>query len=177
MGAHLIGLGGMAVCALSVAILLSGLVIDDGQVCHGVAPTDATNYTSIVLLFIFIAFYGQGPGPVSWLLPPELFTSTTRPKAMSIANTTNWLCNFTVALAFDPLRKGMCGWVFLIFVVFLVTCVIFLSIKLPNIEGKSTTEIVELFKDKDKSNKDVDKNGDEEIPIVSPTNSRDPAKA
>merc|ERR1712226_1261263 len=173
---HLIGLGGAAVCVLLVGILLSGLVVDDGQVCHGVAPTEATNYTSIVLIFIFIAFYGLGPGPVPWLITPELFTSSPRPKAMSIANTTNWLCSFTVALAFEPLRKHMCGWVFLIFFALSAIFIIYLSIKLPNIEGKSTTGIVELFKDEKKSKKDGDKNEDETTPIVRATSDRDSGK-
>ena len=166
---HLVGLGGMAACALVVGVLLSGLEVDSGQVCHGVAPTDGTNYVSIVLIFVFVAFFSIGPGAIPWLIAPELFTSSPRPKAMSIANTTNWLCNFTIALGFDPLRKALCGWVFLIFFALLVIFIIYLTLRLPNVEGKSASEIVQLFKDKP--------TGEEDVPIISPTNSREPTKA
>jgi len=161
---HLMGLTGMAFCTLIVGVLLSGLSVDDGQICHGFTPTEASNYISIGLIFIFLAFFSIGPGAIPWLIAPELFTSSPRPKAMSIANTTNWLCNFTVALAFDPLRKALCGWVFLIFFAWLVIFIIYLSIRLPNVEGKSTSEIVQMFKDKEKSYGDV--YGEETIPIA-----------
>ena len=144
---HLIGLSGMAVCSLVIGVLLSGLVIDDDQTCHGVDPTDAEKYVAIALIIVFVAFFSIGPGAIPWLITPELFTSSPRPKAMAIANTINWLCNFAIALGFDPIRKALCGWVFMIFFVLLALFIFYLYFRLPNVEGKTVSEIVQLFVD------------------------------
>ena len=144
---EIIGLSGMAVCAFIVGILLSGLEIEDDQICRGVTPTDGGNYASIVFIFLFVAFFSIGPGAIPWLVSPELFTSSPRPKALAIANTINWLCNFIIALAFDPLRRALCGWVFLIFCLLLLLFTLYFLKRLPNIEGKSVHEIVQLFMD------------------------------
>ncbi|XP_063713720.1 solute carrier family 2, facilitated glucose transporter member 1-like isoform X2 [Symsagittifera roscoffensis] len=165
---HLVGLGGMAVCALLIGIFLSGLVIDN-QTCHGLTPTKTTNDIAIVLIFVYVGFFSIGPGAIPWLIAPELFTSSPRPKAMAIANTTNWLCNFMIALAFDPIRQELCGWVFLIFFTLLVIFIGYLSVKMPNVEGKSASEIVQMFKDRPF--------GEETVPIISPTSMRDESKA
>ncbi len=143
---HLIGLAGMAVCSLAMAILLSGVVIDD-QTCHGLKPTDAGNYSAIVVIIIFVGLFSMGPGSVPWLIAPELFTSSPRPTALAIVNTSNWLCNFGIALGFDPLRKVLCGWIFLVFFTCLVLFTLYLYFKLPNVEGKSVNEIASLFYD------------------------------
>jgi len=147
---HILGLSGMAVCALVVGLLLSGLEIGD-QTCHGITVGDAGHYTAIVFIFISIAFFSIGPGAIPWLIIPELFTSSPRPKAASIANTVNWMCNFAIALGFDPIRDAICGWVFLIFFALLVFFVTYFMFRLPEIKGKSVNEIVQMFADKKRS--------------------------
>ena len=147
---HLIGLAGMAACILPAAILLSGLETSEDQTCHGVTPSKTTDYIAMALIFLSVAFFSIGPGPVPWLICAELFTSSARPKALSIANTVNWLCNFMIALGFEPLINELCGWVFLIFFVLLVIFTVYTAIKVPKTDGKTVNEIVEAFKDMDK---------------------------
>ena len=143
---HIIGLSGMAVCALVVAILLSGLEVNDDQTCRGVTPTDATNYVSITLLLLSVAFFSIGPGPIPWVITAEMFTSRPRPKAISIANTVNWLCNFAIALGFEPLINAICGWVFIIFAILLIIFIFYLAIKVPKTAGLSVQDVVATFK-------------------------------
>ena len=142
---HLIGLVGMAVAALSTGILLSDLATDDDQVCHGISVGDTGIYIAIVFIFVYIISVSIGPGPIPWLITPELFSAGARPKALSIANTVNWLCNFSIALGFPPLIGALCGWVFMIFFGFLCFFTTFLYFKLPEVKGKPVNEIVLMF--------------------------------
>ena len=145
---HLIGLMGMAICTMFVALLLSDLVTDPGQTCSGIGVGNGGLYVAIVFIFIYIAFFSLGPGAIPWLIAPELFTSGSRPKAMSIANTVNWLCNFAIAIGFSPLISELCGWVFMIFFILLSIFITYLYIRLPEVAGKSINQIVQMFADK-----------------------------
>ena len=142
---HLIGLVGMAIAALSVGLLLSDLPTSKGQVCHGIDVSNVGVYIAIVFIFVYIISVSIGPGPIPWLITPELFSSGSRAKALSIANTVNWLCNFSIALGFPPLIEALCGWVFMIFFGFLVFFTTFLYFKLPEVKGKAVNEIVHMF--------------------------------
>ena len=139
---------GMAVCTLAAGLLLSDMATEDSMTCHGLPVTNAGLYTALVAIFIYVAFYSLGVGSIPWLIVPELFTSRPRPKAMSIAITVNWLCNFAIAIGFPPLLGAFCGWVFMIFFILLLIFIIYLYIKLPEVAGKPFSEIVQLFVDK-----------------------------
>ena len=146
---HLTGLTGMAICALIVGILLSDQSGSHSGSCHtGIPQTPYGNITAVVMIFIYVAFFSIGPGAVPWLIAPELFTSSPRPKALAIATTANWLCNFIIALTFKKIESVLCGWVFMIFVGLLLVFIVYLWVRLPNIEGKSVNEIVALFGDR-----------------------------
>ena len=148
---HLIGLLGMCVCTLGVGLLLSDLATDDDQTCSGIHVNDGGLYVAIAFIFIYIAFFSLGPGAIPWLIAPELFTSGARPKALSIANTVNWLCNFAIAIGFSPLIDVLCGWVFMIFFVLLCIFIAYLYIRLPEVAGKSVNQIVQMFADREQT--------------------------
>ncbi|XP_063721251.1 solute carrier family 2, facilitated glucose transporter member 1-like isoform X2 [Symsagittifera roscoffensis] len=140
---HLIGLSGMAVCMFISAFLLSDLEIDDSQACHGIKISGSfANYSLIGLLLLYIAFFGIGPAAVPWLITPELFNGNSRSRGVSLVTTINWLCNFTVVFGFLPLQNLICGWVFLIFFILTVCCIVFLYFKLPEVRGGDAIAVI-----------------------------------
>ena len=46
--------------------------------------------------------FGLGLGPVTWLLPAELFPMRKRAAATGLATAVNWLVNFAMGQAFLP---------------------------------------------------------------------------
>ncbi|XP_078064953.1 solute carrier family 2, facilitated glucose transporter member 1-like, partial [Mustelus asterias] len=86
---HLVGLGGMAFCALmmTIAQALSESI-------------SSLSYLSIVAIFGFVAFFEIGPGPIPWFIVAELFSQGPRPAAVAVAGCSNWTSNFLVGMFF-----------------------------------------------------------------------------
>ena len=62
------------------------------------------SYLSIILVIMFVVMFATGPGSIPWFLVTELFNSSARPMATSIAVTVNWVANFIVGLGFLPIQ-------------------------------------------------------------------------
>jgi len=62
------------------------------------------SYLSIILVILFVVMFATGPGSIPWFLVTELFNSSARPMATSIAVTVNWAANFIVGLGFLPMQ-------------------------------------------------------------------------
>ncbi|KAJ0066359.1 hypothetical protein NL108_011121, partial [Boleophthalmus pectinirostris] len=89
---HLIGLAGMAVCALLMTISLAL-----------VKTNQALSYLAIIAVFGFVASFEMGPGPIPWFIVAELFSQGPRPAAMAVSGFSNWTANFLVGLGFPKL--------------------------------------------------------------------------
>lgn len=62
------------------------------------------SYVSIVAIFVFVAFFEIGPGPIPWFIVAELFSQGPRPSAIAVAGFSNWTANFIVAMCFQPVE-------------------------------------------------------------------------
>ncbi|XP_071944470.1 solute carrier family 2, facilitated glucose transporter member 5-like isoform X2 [Antedon mediterranea] len=60
----------------------------------------AWSYLSILFVYLFIFGFSPGPGAMTFVVIPELWTQGPRPAAMAFAGQFNWWSNFTVGLAF-----------------------------------------------------------------------------
>ncbi|KAG7269331.1 hypothetical protein CRUP_006689 [Coryphaenoides rupestris] len=122
---HLIGLGGMAVCALLMTISLSL-----------VSSYQSLSYLAIVAVFGFVASFEMGPGPIPWFIVAELFSQGPRPAAMAVSGFSNWTANFV----------ELCGgYVFIIFMVLLIFFFIFTYLRVPETKGRTFDEIAQGF--------------------------------
>uniref|UniRef100_A0A8C5MYG3 Solute carrier family 2 member 1 n=1 Tax=Leptobrachium leishanense TaxID=445787 RepID=A0A8C5MYG3_9ANUR len=132
---HLIGLAGMAGCAILMTIALALLERINGM-----------SYLSIVAIFGFVAFFEIGPGPIPWFIVAELFSQGPRPAAIAVAGLSNWTANFIVGMGFQYVEK-LCGpYVFVIFTVLLVIFFIFTFFKVPETKGRTFDEIASGFR-------------------------------
>lgn len=131
---HLIGLAGMAICALIMTISLS--LVDTNK---------SLSYLAIVAVFGFVASFEMGPGPIPWFIVAELFSQGPRPAAMAVSGCSNWTANFLVGLGF-PQLKELCGpYVFIIFLVLLIIFFIFTYLRVPETKGRTFDDIAQGF--------------------------------
>uniref|UniRef100_A0A7N8XYR4 Solute carrier family 2 member 3b n=1 Tax=Mastacembelus armatus TaxID=205130 RepID=A0A7N8XYR4_9TELE len=131
---HMVGLGGMAICALIMTISLS--LQDTHQ---------SLSYLAIVGVFGFVASFEMGPGPIPWFIVAELFSQGPRPAAMTVSGFSNWTANFLVGLGFPKLEE-LCGpYVFIIFMVLLILFLIFTFLRVPETKGRTFDDIAQGF--------------------------------
>lgn len=62
------------------------------------------SYITIVFAVLYIVFFAIGPGAIPWLITSELFDSSARGKATSIACFVNWTCNYLVVLSYPYIQ-------------------------------------------------------------------------
>ncbi|KAG7335827.1 hypothetical protein KOW79_000520 [Hemibagrus wyckioides] len=161
---QMIGLGGMAVCALIITITLQLLVDPCGEQAKNVSGAAILNdcnrtlgatpdvgaspvisYIAIVAVFGFVATFEIGPGPIPWFIATELFAQGARPAAVAVGGCSNWTANFLVGLCF-PLLLSACGpYVFIIFLVLLVLFFLFTYFWVPETKGRTFEDIASGF--------------------------------
>jgi len=132
---QLIGLGGMFVVTVLLTIFLA--LKDQSTVF---------SYLSIILVILFVVMFATGPGSIPWFLVTELFNSSARPMATSIAVTVNWVANFVVGLGFLPIQEALGPYVFVIFAAFLAFFTYFTWKKVPETKNKTIEEISAMFR-------------------------------
>uniref|UniRef100_A0A3B4CQH9 Solute carrier family 2 member 1a n=1 Tax=Pygocentrus nattereri TaxID=42514 RepID=A0A3B4CQH9_PYGNA len=132
---HLTGLMGMAVSAvvMTVAMALTEKYPD-------------LSYVSIVAIFVFVAFFEIGPGPIPWFIVAELFSQGPRPSAFAVAGFSNWTANFIVGMCFQYVEQLTGPYVFIIFTVLLLIFFIFTYFKVPETKGRTFDEISAGFR-------------------------------
>ncbi|XP_025414369.1 solute carrier family 2, facilitated glucose transporter member 1-like isoform X2 [Sipha flava] len=104
------------------------------------------SYLAIIFVMVFVVAFAVGPGSIPWFLVSELFNSSARPLATSIAVGVNWTANFVVGLGFLPLQEILGSNVFLIFVVLLGLFVLYVYKKVPETKNKTLEEIQMFFR-------------------------------
>ena len=93
-------------------------------------------------ILVFIAAFAMALGPISWLLPSEIFSDAVRGRAMSLATISNWGFNLVVTITFLGLIDlfGRTG-TFLLYAVLTLTALVFTAVLVPETKGRSLEEI------------------------------------
>ena len=96
----------------------------------------------LVLIILFIAFFGACIGPVFWTLVSEIFPNRIRGTAMSVPVFTQWIANALVVLLF-PWLLGYAGGAFTfgILAVSAIFMFLFTWYYVPETKGKTLEEI------------------------------------
>ena len=101
---------------------------------------------AIVALFIYIAFFAPGMGPLPWTINSEIYPTWARSTAIAIATYVNWCANLVISMTFLTLANNLgqpptfglyacLSFVALVFFVFFV----------PETRGRSLEDVEELF--------------------------------
>ncbi|KAM4808090.1 solute carrier family 2, facilitated glucose transporter member 5-like [Rhinophrynus dorsalis] len=102
-------------------------------------------YFSVVLIFLFVLSFGAGPGATTMTINVEIFSQEARAAAFVLVGLINWIGLFLIGMLFPFVEASIGHFCFLIFLVIIASCGIFLYFFLPETKGKSWLEIKEDF--------------------------------
>jgi sugar porter (SP) family MFS transporter len=68
---------------------------------------DSVKQITVVLIWIYIAFFAVSLGPLGWVIVSEIFPLKVRGIGASIGSLSNWLFNGVVAFTFFKIVKGL----------------------------------------------------------------------
>ncbi|XP_066466088.1 solute carrier family 2, facilitated glucose transporter member 11-like [Tiliqua scincoides] len=103
------------------------------------------HYFSVVLVFLFVLFYGIGPSGGTVSVMVEIFSQTFRPSAFVLVGFLNWIGLFLLGMIFPFIVEYLGPFCFLIFMGILGVSVVFIYLFLPETKGKSILEITMDF--------------------------------
>ncbi|XP_033642127.1 solute carrier family 2, facilitated glucose transporter member 3-like [Asterias rubens] len=102
-------------------------------------------WLSLAFIFLYIISFAIGPGPIPFVIVPELWAQGPRPSAMSISVQVNWWCNFVVGLTFQFIQSGIGAYTFLVYMAFLILSTIFIFFFVPETKNRTFEDISSSF--------------------------------
>jgi MFS family permease len=93
-------------------------------------------------MFVYIAGYQVGYGPITWTVLSEIYPTEIRGTAMAFSVEVNFLSKFLCQLLF-PVIQDLLGWgcTFILFFSIVLTSLIFILVMVPETKGLSLEEI------------------------------------
>ncbi|KAJ1996001.1 Bifunctional purine biosynthesis protein PurH [Coemansia spiralis] len=123
-----------SIAAMTVSMILLGLGLGIGN-----------NILAAVSIYLVVASFAPGYGPVPFLLGTELFDVRAASAGGSWALAANWIGTFIVAVAFLPIQNLIGVWVFAIFISALLVCGAVFYFFIPETKGRTIEEIAAEF--------------------------------
>ncbi|PON67695.1 Sugar/inositol transporter [Parasponia andersonii] len=115
---------------------------------------------SIVFVYLYVAFFSIGIGPITWVYSSEIFPLRLRAQGTSIGGAVSRIMNGTVSMTFISICQAITiGGTLFVFAGIAVLAWIFFYFFLPETKGRSLEEIETLFA------RNVSKPGNSEVEI------------
>lgn len=112
----------------------------------------------VIFVLIFIASFAVSLGPVVWIILAEIFPTSIRGRAMSIATVILWISCYIISQTFPMMDKNPWlvqnfnhGFSFWVYSFFCLVTVLFVIKFLPETKGKSLEEIEAYWLKRDKT--------------------------
>lgn len=119
-----------------------GLVISLSMVSRAFFTEDFANYTIVICLLVFIAFFAFSQGAVIWVFISEIFPNQVRAKGQTLGSVTHWIMAASIAFAFPVLAENLGGGItFAFFAVMMFLQLLFVWKMMPETKGKSLEQI------------------------------------
>ncbi|KZL64237.1 metabolite transport protein, partial [Colletotrichum incanum] len=132
----------LSVCYLIIAILAAVYPAKPGF------PTnEAAQRGLIACIFAVSANYSALLGPMTWIIPPEVFTTELRAKANAIVQVIHYSISLIITQC-SPIALAAVGWkYYILFILTNAICTVVFAFFYPETRGKSLEEIDEIFGD------------------------------
>ncbi|OMJ12914.1 High-affinity glucose transporter [Smittium culicis] len=124
------------------------------------------SYTSIAMVYVFVAAFAISWGPVAWIYPSEIFSMSTRAKATSLTTAANWVSNFSTNLVAPILMSLISFYLYYIFAILMVIAAITVYFFFPETNGRTLEEMdivfggtIWAYKDEDRVNREIIERG------------------
>ncbi|KAF1803081.1 general substrate transporter [Mucor lusitanicus] len=99
----------------------------------------------VVSVFLYVASFAIGIGPIPWLLTSELTPTYASSAVGAIATCINWTMNFVIGQCFPVIFARIAGYSFAIFAVIAAIAFTFTLIFLPETKNRSLEDIVKGY--------------------------------
>lgn len=104
----------------------------------------------VVSVFMYVASFAIGIGPIPWLLTSEITPIYASSSVGAIATATNWAMNFLIGQCFPIVFARIAGYSFAIFAIVAAISFGYVMLFLPETKGKSLEEVVSGFEKRSK---------------------------
>ena len=109
-------------------------------------PNNKYALLAIVSLFLYIATFAPGFGPLPWIISSEIYPTWARSTAISLATMVNWIFNLVVSMTFLTMADALGQPVtFLVYAGLTFTGLLFIVFFVPETKGWSLEEVESLF--------------------------------
>ncbi|EJC99410.1 general substrate transporter [Fomitiporia mediterranea MF3/22] len=120
----------------------------------GAAPPTASKAMA-AMLYIYVAFYSMGWGPLPWVYSSDIFPTRTRHYGLAVASASQWLWNFVVS-RITPNMIANLGWkIFIMFATVNIGAMFTFSLAIPETKGRSLEEMDIIFGSVSKAERDA----------------------
>jgi hypothetical protein len=111
---------------------------------EGASPPVASKAMA-AMLYIYVAFYSMGWGPLPWVYCSDIFPTRTRHFGLSTASASQWLWNFVVSFV-TPRMVAHLGWkIFIMFATVNIGAMFPFALLIPETKGRSLEEMDVIF--------------------------------
>ncbi|KAK7935566.1 hypothetical protein PG985_001061 [Apiospora marii] len=134
----------LSLCFLIITVIAAVFPAQPGM------PTNAAAQRGLIAcIFAVSANYSALLGPMTWIIPPEVFTTELRAKANAIVQVIHYSISLVITQC-SPIALAAVGWkYYILFVLTNALCALVFFVAYPETKGKSLEEIAELFGDVD----------------------------
>ncbi|KAK4140756.1 general substrate transporter [Dichotomopilus funicola] len=149
-------IGRKTILVSSAALLsLSYLIVTVLAARFPAVPGQPTNEAAqkglIACIFLVSANYSALLGPMTWIIPPEVFTTESRAKANAVVQIIHYSVSLIITQC-SPIALERVGWkYYILFILTNAICAVIFAVTYPETRGKSLEEMHEIFGDIRKS--------------------------
>ncbi|EJC99405.1 sugar transporter [Fomitiporia mediterranea MF3/22] len=115
-----------------------------GTLPAGAAPPPASKAMA-AMLYIYVAFYSMGWGPLPWVYVSDIFPTRTRHYGLACASASQWLWNFVVTYTTPHIIANIGYKIFLMFATVNIGAMFTFSLLIPETKGRSLEEMDVIF--------------------------------
>ncbi|SPO06353.1 related to ascus development protein 3 [Cephalotrichum gorgonifer] len=135
----------------SALLSVSYMIITILAALYPAIPGQPTNNAAqrgiIACIFAVSANYSALLGPMTWIVPPEVFTTELRAKANAVVQVIHYSISLVITQC-SPIALAAVGWkYYILFILTNALCAIVFALAYPETRGKSLEQIDEIFGD------------------------------
>ncbi|KAF8324695.1 sugar transporter [Cantharellus anzutake] len=97
------------------------------------------------LLYIYVAFYSFGWGPIPWIYVADIFPTRTRHYGLALASCSQWLFNFVITKITPTIKTHLGYKMFITFATINIGGMAVFSLLIPETKGRSLEEMDIIF--------------------------------